>query len=171
MKNSTIRCFIHKDINNNFIISSKRKIDNYTPVTLNYIKENFLMFDGKKYENMLSHDYRKYLINGGNIKLRHLKEDKIFIKFYNDPNFHGVKPLNEIAPEKISVTPMKLTTASETHGVKQLTSLNGLKSKDFNLTSLDVKGNKDSKICLRNNNVKPLNEKSHPIDRIIDKYY
>ena len=47
MKNSTIRCFIHKDINNNFIISSKRKIDNYTPVTLNYIKENFLMFDGK----------------------------------------------------------------------------------------------------------------------------
>ncbi len=80
MKNSTIRCFIHKDINNNFIISSKRKIDNYTPVTLNYIKENFLMFDGKKYENMLSHDYRKYLINGGNIKLRHLKEDKIFLK-------------------------------------------------------------------------------------------
>ena len=78
MKNSTIRCFIHKDINNNFIISSKRKIDNYTPVTLNYIKENFLMFDGKKYENMLSHDYRKYLINGGNIKLNHLKEDKIF---------------------------------------------------------------------------------------------
>ncbi len=41
MKNSTIRCFIHKDINNNFIILSKRKIDNYTPVTLNYIKENF----------------------------------------------------------------------------------------------------------------------------------
>ncbi len=38
------------------------------------------MFDGKKYENMLSHDYRKYLINGGNIKLRHLKEDKIFLK-------------------------------------------------------------------------------------------
>ena len=30
MKNSTIRCFIHKDINNNFIISSKRKIENYT---------------------------------------------------------------------------------------------------------------------------------------------
>ncbi len=65
-------------------------------------------------------------------------------------------PLNEIAPEKISVTPTKLLTASETHGVKQLTSLNG---------------NKDSKICLRNNNVKPLNEKSHPIDRIINKYY
>jgi hypothetical protein len=40
MKNSTIRCFIHKDINNNFIISSKRKIDNYTQVILNYIKEN-----------------------------------------------------------------------------------------------------------------------------------
>jgi hypothetical protein len=86
MKNSTIRCFIHKDINNNFIISSKRKIDNYTPVTLNYIKENspkackgftriFLMFDGKRYENMLSHDYRKYLINVGDIKLRHLKDD------------------------------------------------------------------------------------------------
>jgi hypothetical protein len=75
MKNSTIRCFVHKDINNNFIISSKRKIDNYTPVTLNYIKENFLMFDGKKYENMLSHDYRKYLINGGNIKLSRLKVD------------------------------------------------------------------------------------------------
>jgi hypothetical protein len=54
--------------------------------------------------------------------------------------------LNEIASEKISVTPTKLTTASETHGVKQLTSLNGLKSKDFNLTSLEVKGNKDSKI-------------------------
>ena len=46
-------------------------------------------------------------------------------------------------------------TASETHGVKQLTSLDG---------------NKDSKICLRNN-VKPLNEKSHPIDRIVNKYY
>jgi hypothetical protein len=70
MKNSTIRCFIHKDINNNFIISSKRKIDNSSN-----IKENFLMFDGKKYENMLSCDYRKYLINGGNIKIRHLKED------------------------------------------------------------------------------------------------
>jgi hypothetical protein len=41
MKNSTVRRFIHRDINNNFIISSKRKIDNYTPVTLNYIKENF----------------------------------------------------------------------------------------------------------------------------------
>jgi len=65
-------------------------------------------------------------------------------------------PLNEIAPEKISVTQTKLSTASETHGVKELTSLNG---------------NKDSKICLRNNNVKPLNEKSHPIDRIINKYY
>jgi hypothetical protein len=38
------------------------------------------MFDGKKYENMSSYDYRKYLINGGNIKLRHLKEDKIFLK-------------------------------------------------------------------------------------------
>ncbi len=25
MKSSTIRCFIHKDINNNFITSSKRK--------------------------------------------------------------------------------------------------------------------------------------------------
>ena len=148
MKNSTIRCFIHNDINNNFIISSKRKIDNYTPVTLNYIKENFLMFDG-------------------NIKLRHLK-------FYNDTNLYGVKPLtsfdlqmsstavfdsnpsNEIAPEKISVTPTKLSTASETHGVKQLTSLNR---------------NKDSKICLRNNNVKPSNEKPHTIDRIINKYY
>jgi hypothetical protein len=45
------------------------------------------MFDGKKYENMLSHDYRKYLINGGNIKLRHLKED--IFKIYN-----GIKPLN-----------------------------------------------------------------------------
>ena len=83
---------------------------------------NFLMFDGKKYENMLSHDYRKCLINGGNIKLRHLKEDKIFLKFYNT-NLHGVKPidgirpvttltssdlqrsnqLNEMAPEKLSV--------------------------------------------------------------------
>jgi hypothetical protein len=124
------------------------------------------MFDGKKYENMLSHDYRKYLINGGNIKLRHLKEDKIFLKFYNT-NLHGVKPLtsfdlqrtnplNEITPEKISVTPTKLSSASETRGVKQLTSLNG---------------NKDSKICFRNNNVKPINEKSHPIDRIINKYY
>jgi hypothetical protein len=143
-------------MNNNFIISSKRKIDNYTPVTLNYIKENFLMFDGKKYENMLSHDYRKYLINGGNIKLRHLKENKIFLKFYNgikplnsyevNTNLHGVKPLNEIAPEKISVT----------HGAKQLTSLIG---------------NKGFKICLRNNNIKPLNKKSHPIYRIINKYY
>ena len=138
MKNSTIRCFIHKDINNNYIISSKRKIDNYTPVTLNYIKENFLMFDGKKYENMLSHDYRKYLINGGNIKLRHLKEDKIFLKFYNNVNsltsfnLQRSNQLNEITSEKISLT----------HGNKQLTSLNG---------------NKDSKICLRNNNVKPLN--------------
>ncbi len=54
--------------------------------------------------------------------------------------------LNEITYEKISLT----------HGNKQLTSLNG---------------NKDSKTCLRNNNVKPLNEKSHPIDRIINKYY
>ncbi len=71
-----------------------------------------------------------------------MKEDKIFLKFY-DTNLNGVKPLNEIAPEKISVT----------HGVKQLN------------------GNKDSEICLRNNNVKPLNEKSHPIDRIINKYY
>ena len=106
------------------------------------------MFDGKKYENMLSHDYRKYLINGGNIKLRHLKEDKIFLKFYNDSNLYGVKPLNEIASEKM--------TASETHGARQLTSLNGTK---------------DSKICLRNNGIKPLNEKSHPIDRIINKYY
>ena len=44
--------------------------------------------------------------------------------------------------------------------------LNGLKSKDFNLTSLDVKRNKDSKIRLRNNNLK-----SHPIDRVKDKYY
>jgi hypothetical protein len=106
-----------------------------------------------------------------------LKEDKIFLKFYNDVNsltsfnLQRPNPLNEITSEKISVTPTKLSTASETHGVKQLTSLNGLKSKDFNLTSLDVKGNKDSKICLRNNNVKPLNEKSHPIDRIINKYY
>ena len=38
MKNSTIRCFIHKDIKYKFRLSSKRKIDNY-------IKENFLMFD------------------------------------------------------------------------------------------------------------------------------
>ena len=144
-----------------------KKIDNYTPVTLNYIKENFLMFDSKKYENMLSHDYRKYLINGGNIKFRHLKEDKIFLKFYNDSNLYWVKPLNEIASEKISVTPTKLSIASETHSAKQLTSING---------------NKDSKICLRNNgikplisyevnNVEPLNKKSHPIDRIINKYY
>ncbi len=65
-------------------------------------------------------------------------------------------PLNEITSEKISVTPTKLSTASETHDAKQLTLLNE---------------NKDSKIFLRNNNVKPLNEKSHPIDRIIDKYY
>ncbi len=93
------------------------------------------MFDGKRYENMLSRDYRKYLINGGNIKLKHLKEDKIFLKFYNDSNLYGVKPLNENAPDKISVTPTKLSTASETYGVKQLTSLNGLKSKD-------VKGNR-----------------------------
>jgi hypothetical protein len=54
--------------------------------------------------------------------------------------------LKEITSEKISLT----------HGNKQLTSLNG---------------NKDSKICLRNNNEKPLNEKSHAIERIIDKYY
>jgi hypothetical protein len=51
-------------------------------------------------------------------------------------------PLNKIAPEKISVTPKKLSTASETHCAKQLASLNGLKSNDFNLTSLDVKGKK-----------------------------
>ena len=47
-----------------------------------------------KNENMLSHDYRKYLINGGNIKLKHLKKDKIFLKFHNDTNLYGVKPLN-----------------------------------------------------------------------------
>ncbi len=122
------------------------------------------MFDGKKYENMLSHDYRKYLINGGNIKLRHLKEDKIFLKFYNvnsltSFNLQRSNQLNEITSEKISLTPTNLSTASETHGNKQLTSLNGLKSKDFSLTSLDVKGNKDSKICLKNSNLKPLNEK------------
>jgi hypothetical protein len=68
-------------------------------------------------------------------------------------------------PRKIEVLFYKIHNC-ETHGVKQLTSLNGLKSKDFNLTSLDIKGNKDSKIRLRNNNLK-----SHPIDRIIDKYY
>jgi hypothetical protein len=95
----------------------------------------------------------------------------IFLKFYNDTNLHGVKPLNEIAPDKISVTPTKMSIASETHGVKQLTSFNGLKSKNFNLASLGVKGNKGSKICLRDNNAKQLNEKSHPIDRIISKYY
>jgi hypothetical protein len=87
---------------------------------------------------------------------------KIFLKFYNDVNsltsfnLQRPNPLNEITSEKISVTQTKLSTASETHGVKQLTSLNG---------------NKDSKICFRNNNVRPLNEKSHPIDRIINKYY
>ena len=56
-------------------IINVKKIDNYTPVTLNYIKEYFSMFDGMKYENMLPHDYRKYLVNGGNIKLRHLNEN------------------------------------------------------------------------------------------------
>jgi hypothetical protein len=82
------------------------------------------MFDGKKYENMLSHDYRKYLINGGNIKLRHLKEDKIFLKFYNNVNsltsfnLQRSNQLNEITSEKISLT----------HGNKQLTSLNGNKN-------------------------------------------
>ena len=92
---------------------------------------------------------------------------RIILKFYNDSNLYRIKPLNEIASEKINVTPTKLSTASETHGDKQLISLNG---------------NKDSKICLKNNgikplisyevnNVKPLNEKSHPIDRIINKYY
>ncbi len=80
-----------------------------------------------------------------------MKEDNIFLKFYNT-NLYGVKPfdgirplttltsfdlqrsnpLNEIAPEKINVTPTKLSTASETHGAKQSTSLNE---------------NKDSKIC------------------------
>jgi hypothetical protein len=81
-----------------------------------------------------------------------LKEDKIFLKFYNNVNsltsfnLQRSNQLNEITSEKISLT----------HGNKQLTSLNG---------------NKDSKICLRNNNVKPLNEKSHPIDRIIEKYF
>ncbi len=65
-----------------------------------------------------------------------MKEDKIFLKFYNDTNLYGVKPLNEIAPEKIIVTPTKLSSASETYGVKQfgqsphklckLISLNGL---------------------------------------------
>jgi hypothetical protein len=113
---------------------------------------------------MLSRVYRKYLINGGNIKLRHLKEDKIFLKFYNvnsltSFNLQRSNQLNEITSEKISLTPTNLSTASETHGNKQLTSLNGLKSKDFSLTSLDVKGNKDSKICLKNSNLKPLNEK------------
>ncbi len=66
------------------------------------------MFDGKKYENILSHDYRKYLINGGNIKLKHLKEDKIFLKFYNNVNsltsfnLQRSNQLNEITSEKIS---------------------------------------------------------------------
>ena len=58
----------------------------------------------------------------GNIKLRHLKEDKIFLKFYNDSNLYEVEPLNEIASEKM--------TARETHGANQLISLNG--NKDFN---------------------------------------
>ena len=75
MKNSTIRCFIHKDINNNFIISSKIKIDNYTSATLNYIKEKFLMFHGKKYEDMLSHDYRKYCKEN---PIGHLSPSQIF---------------------------------------------------------------------------------------------
>ena len=82
MKNSTIRCFIHKDINNYFIIS-KRKIDNYIKENLTKAYKGFtkifLMFDEKKYEDMLSYDYRKYLKNGSYIKLSHLKEDIIKI--------------------------------------------------------------------------------------------
>ncbi len=84
--NITIRCFIHKDVHNNYIISSKKKIENYTPVTLKYIKDNFILFDGQKYEKMLCHDYRKYLRNG-NIKLKHLQEDVLFLRFY-DSSYH-----------------------------------------------------------------------------------
>jgi hypothetical protein len=40
------------------------------------------MFDEKKYEDMLSHDYRKYFINGGYIKLQHLKEDIFKIEIF-----------------------------------------------------------------------------------------
>jgi hypothetical protein len=99
------------------------------------------MFDGKNYENMLSHDYRKYLVNNGSIKLSNLEEDKIFNKF-----FYETRTLNSASPHKLSASINKKNQSekvSENISLSQLSKVNTSPkgSKRFN----EVKDSKSSR--------------------------
>jgi hypothetical protein len=78
----SIYCFIQKSRDGNYVITSSRSLENYTLVTCKEIKKQFLLFDGEMYSHMLGDHFQKYLRNG-DIPLKHLPEDLIFIKYYN----------------------------------------------------------------------------------------
>jgi hypothetical protein len=113
MQRKHINCFILKDKENKYFISSTKKIPNTIHITFKYACQNGLIFKGNEYVKLFNIKWKKILIDGF-INLYLPKNDYLIMYyFYNnilkskDPE--GFKEMNRSS----ILTPMKLSSTSE----------------------------------------------------------
>jgi len=113
MQRKHINCFILKDKENKYFISSTKKIPNTIHITFKYACQNGLIFKGNEYVKLFNIKWKKILIDGF-INLYLPKNDYLIMYyFYNnilkskDPE--GFKEMNRNS----ILTPMKLSSTSE----------------------------------------------------------
>ncbi len=64
MQRKHINCFILKDEENKYFISSTKKIPNTTHITFKYANQNGLIFKGNEYVKLFNIKWKKILIDG-----------------------------------------------------------------------------------------------------------
>ncbi len=137
MQRKHINCYILKDKENKYFISSTKKIPNTIHITLKYASENGLIFKGNEYVKLFNIKWKKILIDGF-VNLYLPKNDYLIMYYF----------YNNIL--KTKDTMMKSSSASDMNINSILTSENNKESK-----ILHDSVNEGKKI----NNMKDFNKK------------
>jgi hypothetical protein len=113
MQRKHINCFILKDKENKYFISSTKKIPNTIHITFKYACQNGLIFKGNEYVKLFNMKWKKILIDGF-INLYLPKNDYLIMYYFYNNILKSKDPEGFKEMDRNSIlTPMKLSGTSE----------------------------------------------------------
>jgi len=113
MQRKHINCFILKDKENKYFISSTKKILNTIHITFKYACQNGLIFKGNEYVKLFNIKWKKILIDGF-INLYLPKNDYLIMYYFYNNILKSKDPEGFKEMDRNSIlTPMKLSSTSE----------------------------------------------------------
>ncbi len=113
MQRKHINCFILKDKENKYFISSTKKIPNTIHITFKYACQNGLIFKGNEFVKLFNIKWKKILIDGF-INLYLPKNDYLIMYYFYNNILKSKDPEGFKEMDRNSIlTPMKLSSTSE----------------------------------------------------------